>query len=133
MRTSSSASPRKAAMSPPTAEEEDAALAALSGTITESRPDGGLQRNMLRLRLVLDAQKAGASWAVIGQALGGISGKAAKRQMKHLAAKTQRQLLAAKGPRPRGDGPWMHEMGETHGPELTVEGPGTCRARCDCL
>jgi hypothetical protein len=50
---------------------------------------------MLRLRLVLDAQRNGASWVMIGQALGGISGKAAKRQMKLLAAKTQRQLLAS--------------------------------------
>jgi hypothetical protein len=111
-------------MSPPTPEQEDAALAALSGTVTETRPAAGLQRNMLRLRLVMDAQRNGASWQMIGQALGGISGKAAKRQMKLLAARTQRQLLASKGPRPSGNRPWVHEMGETREPMFTVEGPG---------
>lgn len=107
---------------------ENAALAALSGTVTEQRPDTGLARNMLRLRLVLEAQRAGASWRVIGEALGGISGKAAKRHMKLLAAKTQRQLLAAKGAHPPADRPWAHEMGDVHGPMFTIDGPGVRHA-----
>lgn len=81
-------------MSAPTAEETDAALARLTGTVTEQKPDTELARNMLRLRLVRDAKMRGVPWAVIGAALGGISGKAAKSQMKHLARITQRQLLA---------------------------------------
>jgi len=76
-------------------EEVDAALAALTGTVTETRPDTELARNMLRLRLVAEAKARGVPWAVIGGALGGISGKAAKHEMKHLARVTQRQLLAA--------------------------------------
>lgn len=111
-------------MSPPTPDQQDAALAALTGTVTEQRPDTELARSMLRLRLVMEAKQAGVPWAAIGQALGGISAKAAKREMKHLAAATQRELLAANGPRPRGGRPWTHEMGQAHGPLLTIEGPG---------
>ena len=81
-------------MSPPTPEQVDASLAALTGTVTEQKPDTELARNMLRLRLVMDAKASGVPWTAVGQALGGISGKAAKREMKHLAARTQRQLLA---------------------------------------
>lgn len=82
---------------PPTAEQTDAALAALTGTTTEQRPDTELARNMLRLRLVMEAKHKGVPWAVIGQALGGISAKAAKREMKALARETQRELLASRG------------------------------------
>ena len=84
-------------MSPPTAEQTDAALAALTGTVTEQHPDTDLARNMLRLRLVMEAKHKGVPWVAIGQALGGISAKAAKREMKHLAARTQRELLASRG------------------------------------
>lgn len=86
-------------MSPPTAEQQDTALAALTGTVTEQRPDTELDRNMLRLRLVMEAKRKGVPWTAIGQALGGISGKAAKREMKTLARATQRQLLASQGKR----------------------------------
>jgi hypothetical protein len=83
-------------MSPPTPEETDAALAALTGTVTEAKPATDLARNMLRLRLVMDAKAKGVPWTAIGQALGGMSGKAAKHEMKALARITQRQLLASK-------------------------------------
>jgi hypothetical protein len=83
-------------VSPPTAEQVDASLAALTGTVTEARPDSDLARNMLRLRLVMDAKANGVPWTAVGRALGGMSGKAAKREMKHLAARTQRQLLASR-------------------------------------
>lgn len=86
-------------MSPPAPDQQDAALAALTGTVTEQRPDTDLARNMLRLRLVMEAKHKGVPWAAIGQALGGISAKAAKREMKALARETQRELLA--GPRVR--------------------------------
>ena len=80
--------------SPPTPEEQDTALAALTGTAGERKPVTELDRNMLRLRLARDAKMAGVPWAAIGRALGGISGKAAKAEMKRLARVTQRQLLA---------------------------------------
>ena len=83
-------------MTPPTPEQVDASLAALTGTVTEAKPDSEFTRNMLRLKMVRDAKMAGVPWAAIGQALGGISGKAAKAEMKHLARVTQRQLLAAR-------------------------------------
>jgi hypothetical protein len=84
-------------LSPPTpeqaAEAADAALAALTGTITERKPVTDLDRAMLRLRLVADAKDRGIPWAVIGRALG-CSGKEAHRNMKLLAAQTQRNLMA---------------------------------------
>ena len=83
-------------MTPQTPEQVDASLAALTGTVTEAKPDSEFTRNLLRLKMVRDAKMAGVSWTAIGQALGGISGKAAKAEMKHLARVTQRQLLASR-------------------------------------
>lgn len=77
------------------AEAADAALAALTGTITERKPVTDLDRAMLRLRLVAEAKDKGISWTVIGRALG-CSGKEAHRRMKALAAQTQRELLATR-------------------------------------
>lgn len=56
----------------------------------------GLDRDLLRLRLLAEARNRGASWTVIGRALG-VSGKQAKRHVKALARETQRQVLLAKG------------------------------------
>jgi hypothetical protein len=82
-------------VSPPTPDQEDAALAALTGTITEAKPAGELERNMLRLLLVKKARDRDIPWAVIGRPLG-LSGKAAKAHMKRLAAQTQRSMLLEK-------------------------------------
>jgi hypothetical protein len=82
-------------MSPPTPEQTDSALAALSGTITERKPVTDLDRAMLRLRLVAEAKDRGISWTVIGNALG-CSGKEAHRRMKLLAAQTQRELMTTR-------------------------------------
>ena len=82
-------------MTPPTAEQEDSALAALTGTITESKPAGDLERNMLRLLLVKKARDRGIPWTVIGKPLG-LSGKEVKAAMKRLAAQTQRTMLLEK-------------------------------------
>lgn len=79
-------------MTDPDPAQEDAALAALTGTLTERRPDSELARNMLRLKLARDAKQAGVPWTAIGAALG-MSGKEAKAHMKRLARVTQRQLL----------------------------------------
>ena len=80
-------------MTPPTPEQEDSALAALTGTITERTPDTALARNMLRLKLVATARDSGVPWAAIGAALG-LSGQEAKAAMKRLARTTQRDMLA---------------------------------------
>ena len=84
-------------MTPPTPEQQDAALAALTGTVSESKPETDLDRSLLRLRLVMEAQRRGASWTAIGAAMGeGLSGKAAKRYFKTLARETQRDLLLSR-------------------------------------
>ena len=82
-------------MSPPGPEQVDAALAALTGTVSEAKPSSDLERNLVRLRLVAEATNRGVPWSRIGLVMG-CSGKEAKRQMKQLARHTQRQLLLAK-------------------------------------
>lgn len=83
-------------MSPPTPEQVDAALAALTGTVSEAKPGSDLDRNLVRLRLVMEAKARNVSWTSIGAAMG-MSGKMAKAHMKALARVTQRELLLAKG------------------------------------
>lgn len=82
-------------MTPPTPEQQDAALAALTGTVSEQKPGTDLDRNLLRLRLVMEAKARNVPWTVIGAAMG-MSGKEAKATMKALARVTQRQVLLAK-------------------------------------
>jgi hypothetical protein len=82
-------------LTPPTASQVDAALASLTGTVGESKPVTDLDRNLLRLRLVMEAKARNVSWTAIGAAMG-VSGKACKAHMKHLARDTQRQLLLAR-------------------------------------
>ncbi len=94
-------------MSPPDAVTIDAALAALTGTMTERKPETDLDRNLLRLRLVAEAKMRGVPWTAIGRVLG-VSGKQAKHDMKALARVTQRLLLAAKA-KP------AHDTGSLHG------------------
>jgi hypothetical protein len=59
-----------------------------------SAPD--LHRDIRRLQLIRQAKEGGASWAVIGATLGGITGKEAKRDAHRLAARVTRELAAAK-------------------------------------
>ena len=82
-------------MTPPAPEQVDRALAALTGTLGEKKPETDLERNLLRLRLIAEAKDRGISWAVIGRTMG-LSGKICKAQTKQLAAHTQRQVLLAK-------------------------------------
>ena len=82
-------------MTPPTADQQDAALAALTGTVGEQKPASDLDRDLLRLRLVMEAKARNVSWTAIGAAMG-VSGKAAKAHMKALARVTQRAVLLAK-------------------------------------
>ena len=82
-------------MTPPAAEQQDQALASLTGA-DAAAASSGFERDMLRLRLAAEAKRAGIPWSVIGAALG-MSGKEAKRHMKQLARATQRELLARQG------------------------------------
>jgi len=82
-------------LTPPTPEQQDAALAALTGTITERKPATDLDRALLRLKLVAEAKDKGIPWTVIGRALD-CSGKEAHRRMKRLAAETQQALMATR-------------------------------------
>ena len=62
-------------MSAPTPDQQDAALAALTGTVSEAKPETELDRSLMRLRLVMEAQRRGASWTMIGAAMNeGLSG-----------------------------------------------------------
>ncbi len=82
-------------MTPPSPEQVDAALAALTGTLGEEKPQSDLDRSLLRLRLVMTAKGRHISWSSIGATMG-MSGKEAKREMKALARDTQAQLLLAR-------------------------------------
>ena len=84
-------------MSPPSQAELDQALAALTGTVTERKPEDDLQERLLRLRLVADARANNVPWARIG-AIYGLTAKEAKRDMKRLRNRTQRDVLRSQGP-----------------------------------
>jgi isopropylmalate/homocitrate/citramalate synthase len=55
-----------------------------------------LEHDIRQLQLIRQAKDGGATWAVIGATLGGITGKEAKRQARRLGARVQRELMAAK-------------------------------------
>lgn len=95
-----------ASMSPPTPEQEDAALANLAGA--EFPP--GLDRAVARLALIARARKNGMPWASIGSALG-MDAKTAKATAKRLARDTRRQLIVQTPPADPG-GPYEHELGD---------------------
>ena len=80
-------------MSPPSPEQQDAALAALTGCVTEAKPETALDASLMRLRMIAEAKSAGIPWTAIGRVYG-VSGKEAKRQAKALARETQRDLVA---------------------------------------
>jgi hypothetical protein len=82
-------------MTPPTPEQEDSALAALAGTITERKPTTQLERDMFRVRLIAQLKEQRVPWPVIGNALG-VDGKQAKKDFHALARRTQRTMLLEK-------------------------------------
>lgn len=76
-------------MSLPSAAEVDSALIALGrGRI----PPAELPADVRRAGLIGRAKDAGASWAQVGEALGGIDGKVAKRYAIRLRAAVNRDL-----------------------------------------
>jgi hypothetical protein len=82
-------------MSPPSPERQDADLAALTGCVTQARPETALDASLMRLRMIADAKAAGIPWTAIGRVYG-VSGKEAKRQAKTLAREAQRELVTAR-------------------------------------
>jgi hypothetical protein len=81
-------------MSPPSPEEQDAALASLAGSTTERKPGTDLDRDLLRIRLVAEAREMGRSWAAIGACFG-MPGQECKSHVKRLAARVNRELILA--------------------------------------
>ena len=92
-------------------EEQDAALAALAGSTTERKPVTGLDRDLLRLRVIGEAMGKGRTWAQVGACLG-MSGKECKRHVRHLAARANRELILAGRPSVHEEGPYEHELGD---------------------
>lgn len=83
-------------MSPPSPEQQDAALAALTGCVTEAKPETALDASLMRLRMIAEAKSAGIPWTAIGRVYG-MSGKEAKAMAKRLAARTQRYYVLSLG------------------------------------
>lgn len=82
-------------MTPPTAQEQDSSLAATIGTVADGQVATALDRDMLRLKLVMQAKDRGLSWAVIG-ALYGVTGKEMKRDVHALDRRVQRELMTSR-------------------------------------
>jgi hypothetical protein len=55
-----------------------------------------LEHDIRQLQLIRQAKDGGATWAVIGATLGGITGKQARRDTHRLERRVQRELIAAK-------------------------------------
>lgn len=79
------------AVSPPTQMEVDAALAALGrGALPSRDKDPALRR----VALIARATGSGATWAQVGEAMGGVSPQVAKRYAKRLAKHLNGDLAA---------------------------------------
>lgn len=78
-----------------TAADQDPDLAAMVAALAEGRPAGDLQRAILRLKLITEAQTAGATWNAIATALRYPSGRQLKRDTRLLAAQVTRELRLA--------------------------------------
>lgn len=76
----------------PSETEQLASLAAMAGSNPEM-PEPGLKRDLLRLQLVGEAIANGATWAMVGRAMGYGGPKTAKAAVKRLHRSTQRAAL----------------------------------------
>jgi hypothetical protein len=96
-------------VSPPTPEQETAALAGLAG----SQAPGDLDPALLRLRLISDAREKNIPWSSIGSALG-MTGKEAKASAKRLARFANRRLLEEQARARAADhgDPYEHQLGD---------------------
>jgi hypothetical protein len=109
------------------ADGQDPDLTAMVTRLAEGHPAGDLEKAILRLKLIKEAQAAGASWTAIAAALNYPSGKQLKKDTARLHEHVTRQLRLAQN-RERRDGPYVHEHaapepGERHRP-YTMTGPG---------
>lgn len=105
-------------MSPPTPEQQDQALASLSG----SEFPEGLDADVARLSLIAKARSIGMPWAAVGSALG-MDAKTAKATAKRLARDTRRAMLAAQPTEADRGGPYEH----------VVTGPREERSESPCV
>jgi hypothetical protein len=102
-------------------------LTAMVTRLAEGHPAGDLERAILRLKLITEAQAKGASWNAIAAALNYPSGKQLKKDTARLHEHVTRQLRLAQN-RERRDGPYVHEHaapepGSRYVP-YTMTGPG---------
>ena len=72
------------------AEAEPSPLAAMISSVAEGNPVTNLDRDILKLKLVGQAQQGGASWALIARALKYPSGREAKRDIHKLRDRVKR-------------------------------------------
>jgi hypothetical protein len=68
-----------------------------------------LQHDIRRLQLIRQAKDGGATWAVIGATLGGITGKQARRDAHRLERRVQRELMASEAGRPSSGSEWVSD------------------------
>ena len=75
--------------------EQDSSLAAMISTLAEGNPAGDLERSILRLKLIREAQGKGLSWNAIATALHYPSGRQLKKDTHQLAGEVMRELRLA--------------------------------------
>ena len=75
--------------------EQDSPLAAMISTVREGQLVTSLDKAILRLQMVQQAQDRGLTWAQIGSVYG-MTGREMKREVHKLTARVQRELIAAK-------------------------------------
>ena len=78
--------------------EQDSPLAAMISTIAGGSPVTHLDRDILKLKLVDQAQQDGATWAAIARALKYPSGPEAKRDIRKLRAEVRKAQLTLGSP-----------------------------------
>ena len=84
--------------SPQAEAEQDSPLAAIISDVADGKPITRLDRDILKLKLVDQAQQDGASWAVIARALKYESGPEAKRDIRELRAEVRKAQLTLGSP-----------------------------------
>ena len=75
--------------------DQDHALAAMISGLADGQPAGDLEKAILRLKLIRQAQDRGLSWNTIATALGYPSGRQLKKDTHRLALDVTRQLRLA--------------------------------------
>jgi hypothetical protein len=73
--------------------DKDSSLAAIISTIADGQTVTALDRDILKLKLVDQAQENGVSWDIIARVLRYPSGRQAKRDIHRLRAKVRREQL----------------------------------------